>query len=156
MKNLSKLTLVAAAGLFAAACSSKGGHGPARPGTPEDFKQNVADRVHFAFNKSNVTKEERTKLEQQASWLKTYGTATVIVEGHADKRGTREYNLALGERRANNVKNSLGSLGVAANRMRTISFGKDCLQVEGDTEEAHAQNRVGITVVDEDSCVVAK
>lgn len=153
MKNLSKLSLAAAIGLFAAACSNKSS-APARPGTPEDFKQNVAERVHFAFNKSNISPEARGKLSQQADWLKTYSYATAIVEGHCDSRGTREYNLALGERRANSVKKSLSSLGIAANRLRTISFGKDCLQVEGDTEEAHAQNRVGITVIDEDSCNV--
>jgi len=158
-KSLSLLAAV----LFLAACSSQpktneavtGGAGAGAaaesagivPGSEADLKQNVGDRVFFAVDKSDITAEGRASLEKQAAWLAKYPAVTVTVEGHADERGTREYNLALGERRANAVKKVLGALGVPASRVQTISYGKERPEVVGSTEAAWAQNRRGVTVV---------
>jgi len=120
--------------------------GPA-PGSSEDFVVNVGDRVFFGFDKSELTTEARTTLEKQAFWLRKYPRATVTVEGHADERGTREYNLALGERRAAAARDYLVSLGIDPSRVATISYGKERPAVLGSTEEAWAQNRRGVTVI---------
>jgi peptidoglycan-associated lipoprotein len=117
------------------------------PGSKEDFVQNVGDRVFFAFDKSDITPEARTILQRQADWLKKYPAVTVTVEGHCDERGTREYNLALGERRATAAKNVLVALGVPANRVSTISYGKERPAVVGSNEAAWAQNRRGVTTI---------
>lgn len=117
------------------------------PGTSEDFKANIKDRVYFAFDKYNISAESRNTLEGQAGWLKTYPSTTATVEGHADARGTREYNLGLGKRRANAVERELGILGVDGQRLKTVSYGKDRPIANGDSEDVHAQNRVAITTV---------
>jgi peptidoglycan-associated lipoprotein len=121
--------------------------GQIRPGSAEDFRTNVGDRVFFGFDRSDITPEARRTLERQAEWLKRYPNVTVSVEGHADERGTREYNLALGERRATAAKNVLVALGIPANRVTTISYGKERPAVVGSNEAAYAQNRRGVTVV---------
>jgi len=121
--------------------------GTARPGTQEDFVVNVGDRVFFDFDKFDLKPEARTTLQRQAEWLKRFPTVTVSIEGHADERGTREYNLALGERRANSVKSYLTALGVDAGRIRTISYGKERPVALGSNEEAWTQNRRAVTVV---------
>jgi peptidoglycan-associated lipoprotein len=151
MRN--KILSILATGALLAACECAPdatevnvGSAP-QPGTAEDFKQNIKDRVYFAFDKSNVSAESKRTLEAQAGWFKTYSNTTATVEGHCDSRGTREYNLALGARRATSAKNELAKMGVDAKRIKTMSYGKDRLQVPGDTEDAHAQNRVAITVV---------
>ena len=120
--------------------------GPA-PGSQEDLVVNVGDRVFFGFDKFDLTPEARATLDRQASWLNQYPRVTVTVEGHADERGTREYNLALGERRANSVKNYLLARGVDANRIATISYGKERPAVLGSNEASWAQNRRAETVV---------
>jgi peptidoglycan-associated lipoprotein len=135
-----------ATGAGAAAPAASTHVGPA-PGSREDFVQNVGDRVFFDFDKSDIKAEGQKTLERQAQWLKKYPNVTVTVEGHCDDRGTREYNLALGERRANAVKKALVALGIAANRISTISYGKERPAVVGDNEAAWAQNRRGVTVV---------
>lgn len=117
------------------------------PGSAADFKNNIKDRVFFGYDKSNVSMDAKKVLEAQAAWLKTYGTTTATVEGKTDSRGTSQYNMALGARRAEAAKKTLVSLGVDANRLKTISYGKEKLEVEGETEEAHAQNRTAITVI---------
>lgn len=117
------------------------------PGSSEDFVVNVGDRVFFAFDKSELTTEARTTLEKQAFWLRKYPRATVTLEGHADERGTREYNLALGERRAAAARDYLVSLGIDPSRVSTISYGKERPAVLGSTEEAWAQNRRAVTVI---------
>jgi peptidoglycan-associated lipoprotein len=117
------------------------------PGSKEDFVQNAGDRVFFAFDHSDITPEAQAILQRQADWLKRYPNITLTVEGHCDDRGTREYNLALGERRASAAKRVLVALGVAANRVQTISYGKERPIVVGDNEQAWAQNRVGISVI---------
>lgn len=117
------------------------------PGTAEDFKANIKDRVFFEFNKKHLTDESKKTLESQAAWFKTYPTTTGVVEGHADARGTREYNLALGKHRAHAAQNQLVKNGVTKDRLKAVSYGKDRLFAQGETEEAHAQNRVAVTVV---------
>jgi len=117
------------------------------PGSSEDFVVNVGDRVFFALDKSELGTESRTTLEKQAFWLRKYPRATVTVEGHADERGTREYNLALGERRAAAARDYLVSLGIDPSRVATISYGKERPAVLGSTEEAWAQNRRAVTVI---------
>src|SRR5438128_1526333 len=105
-----------------------------RPGSNEDLRQNVGDRIFFDTDKSDVKAEARRTLERQAEWLKRYPNVTVTVEGHCDERGTREYNLALGERRANAAKNVLVALGIPASRVTTISYGKERPAVVGSNE----------------------
>ncbi len=121
--------------------------GPVTPGTGPDLITNVGDRVFFDFNKSDLKPEARATLDRQAAWLKKYGAVNVTIEGHCDERGTREYNLALGERRATAVKNYLVADGISAARVKTISYGKERPAVLGSNEAAWAQNRRGVTVV---------
>lgn len=120
--------------------------GPAA-GTGEDFVVNVGDRVFFDFDKYDLKPEARATLEKQAAWLKKFPGVTVTVEGHCDERGTREYNLGLGERRANSAKNYLISLGVSPNRVKTLSYGEERPVALGSNEAAWAQNRRSVTVV---------
>ncbi len=117
------------------------------PGTQGDFEANVGDRVFFALDSSVLSSEAQGTLGRQAAWLKQYPNASVVVEGHCDERGTREYNLALGERRANAAKNYLVSLGVDAGRVSTTSYGKERPAVLGHDERAWSQNRRAVTVI---------
>jgi peptidoglycan-associated lipoprotein len=116
-------------------------------GSQEDLVANVGDRVFFDFDKYNLTPDARATLEKQAAWMKRYASTTVSIEGHCDERGTREYNLALGERRANSVKDFLVALGIGPNRVKTISYGKERPVALGSNDKAWAQNRRGVTVV---------
>jgi peptidoglycan-associated lipoprotein len=120
--------------------------GPA-PGSLADFQQNVGDRVFFDFDKSDIKSEGQQTLQKQADWLKKYPKYTVTIAGHCDDRGTREYNLALGERRANAAKQALIALGVPAARVSTISYGKENPDPVGDNDAAWAQNRRAVTVL---------
>jgi peptidoglycan-associated lipoprotein len=140
-------TTSGAAGANAAGTPSTPSSGSVQPGTEQDLVQNVGDRVFFDYDKSDIKAEGRQVLQRQADWLKKYPNVTVTVEGHCDERGTREYNLALGERRATAVKKMLTALGVPANRVSTISYGKERPAVVGSNEAAYAQNRRGVTVV---------
>jgi len=117
------------------------------PGTQEDLVVNVGDRVFFDFDKYNLDSNARRTLEKQAAWLKTNASLSVTIEGHADERGTREYNLALGERRANAAKDYLVALGISPGRVKTISYGKERPVALGSNEAAWAQNRRGVTTV---------
>jgi peptidoglycan-associated lipoprotein len=117
------------------------------PGSAEDFRVNVGDTVHFAYDKYSVEDADKATLQKQATWLARYPQVRVSVEGHADERGTREYNLALGARRANAVKEYLVSLGVSTARVETISYGKERPICTESTESCWAQNRRGVTVV---------
>lgn len=111
----------------------------------EEFKA-IGDRVFFAFDKSNLDSEAQATLDKQAAWLKKYPEVGVVVEGHCDKRGTREYNLALGERRAVAAKKFLEHKGIANDRIKTVSFGKDVLPAgQGDSERVNQLNRTAIT-----------
>jgi peptidoglycan-associated lipoprotein len=162
-----KIVMAISAALLLAACSTKpadtggattGGSNStstttssvpqaAAPGSPEDFVQNVGDRVFFGFDQYDLTAEAQAELQKQATWLKTYPQYRFVIEGHCDERGTREYNLALGERRATAVKNYLVALGIDQTRMQTISYGKERPAVLGSNEAAWAQNRRGVVVL---------
>lgn len=128
-------------------CQNLDANAAATPGTPAHFKQTVKDRVFFDFDSSKLSDTAKKTVEAQAGWLKVYSSTTATVEGKCDARGTREYNLALGARRAASAEKELVKLGVAKDRIKTISYGKEKLEVVGDTEEAHAQNRVAVTVI---------
>jgi peptidoglycan-associated lipoprotein len=117
------------------------------PGSAEDLRVNVGDTVHFDYDKSDIKDEDRGTLQRQASWLQRYPEVRVTIQGNCDERGTREYNLALGARRANAVKEYLVSLGVSAGRVDTISYGKERPICTESTEECWAQNRRGVTVI---------
>ncbi len=117
------------------------------PGSQADLVVNVGDRVFFGTDRYDISPEARVILEKQANWLMQYGDLNVTVEGHADERGTREYNLALGERRANSVKNYLVALGVDPRRIETITYGKERPSVPGANEAAWAQNRRSVTKI---------
>jgi len=121
--------------------------GQATPGSAQDFQVNVGDRVFFDYDSYEIRPDAQDTLKKQAAWLQQYAQYRVTVEGHCDERGTREYNLALGERRANSVKNYLVALGVDPNRLQTISYGKERPAVEGHDEASFAQNRRGVTVL---------
>ena len=112
-----------------------------------DFVENTTDTVYFAFDSSSLSAEAQAALDTQVAWLKKHDDVNVIVQGHCDDRGTREYNLALGERRANAVKQYLVSQGIEESRISTISYGKERPAVLGNNEAAWAQNRRAITVV---------
>jgi peptidoglycan-associated lipoprotein len=117
------------------------------PGSQQDLEASAGDRVFFAFDRSDITPESREILARQADWLRRYPNVAVTIEGHCDERGTREYNLALGERRAQAVKNVLVAMGIPAGRISTISYGKERPAVVGSSEEAYAQNRRAVTTV---------
>lgn len=117
-------------------------------GSQEDLVVNVGDRVFFGFDSADLSAEARTALEKQAAWMKKFGGVRVVIEGHCDERGTREYNLALGERRANATKDYLVALGINPASIKTISYGKERPAALGHNEAAWAQNRRGVTVVD--------
>src|SRR5262245_6390248 len=121
--------------------------GTAAPGSVEDFQVNVGDRVFFDYDSYEIRADAQDTLNKQAAWLSQYANYAITVEGHCDERGTREYNLALGERRANAVRNYLVAQGVDPNRIQTISYGKERPEVAESNETAWAQNRRGVTVL---------
>jgi peptidoglycan-associated lipoprotein len=154
---------VAGALLMLAACSSTpdpGASGPGGPGGPggisssrggpgsqQDLAATAGDRVFFAYDRSDISSEAQQILQRQSQWLKRYPNVSVTIEGHTDERGTREYNLALGERRAQAVKNVLVALGVPAARVSTISYGKERPEIPHSDDQSYAQNRRGVTTV---------
>ncbi len=117
------------------------------PGSQEDLIVNVGDRVFFDYDSSDLDSDAQELLQDQVAWLKQYSDVSVIIEGHCDERGTREYNLALGEKRAQSVKNYLIGLGISADRVSTISYGKERPAVVGSNDGAWAQNRRSVTLV---------
>ncbi len=118
-----------------------------RPGSQEDLVANVGDRVLFGFDSSQISADQRPILQRQSEWMGRYPDVRVQVEGHTDERGTREYNLALGQRRANAARDVLVASGVNGARISTISYGKDRPSALGSDESAWAQNRRAVTVV---------
>jgi peptidoglycan-associated lipoprotein len=120
---------------------------PVVPGSEADLQTNVGDRVFFDRDSSQIGREGLTTLQRQAQWLKQYSSVTVTIEGHCDERGTREYNLALGYRRAFQVKSILVAEGIDAKRITVISYGKERPAVVGSDEAVWAQNRRAVTVV---------
>jgi peptidoglycan-associated lipoprotein len=117
------------------------------PGSMQDFVVNVGDRVYFDYDQFTVRADAEPILSAQAAWLSRYPSVNVRIEGNADERGTREYNLALGGRRSNSIKDFLVAHGVAASRIETVSFGKEKPIDAGTTEEAYAKNRNGHTAI---------
>ena len=120
------------------------------PGSQEDFLANVGvagDRIFFDYDQYNVDAQDQSTLQSQAQWLQRNPAVRVTLEGHADERGTRDYNIALGERRANAAKNYLASLGINPSRINVISYGKERPAELGSTEAAYAKNRRAVTVV---------
>ena len=117
------------------------------PGSAQDLKVNVGDTVHFDYDAYSVTEEGRGVLQRQAAWLAKYPSVRITVEGHCDERGTREYNLALGARRANAVKEYLVSVGVSAGRLDTISYGKERPMCTESDESCYGQNRRGVSTI---------
>ena len=161
---LKKLILLIAAGFFLASCaatktdqggdvdaassaSSSSSEGSINAGTQEDLIVNVGDRVFFEFDSSELTVDAQATLDAQAAWLLQYSDTDITIEGHADERGTREYNLALGDKRAFAVYSYLAQAGVDTNRMDYVSWGKERPEVIGSDETAYSQNRRGVTIV---------
>jgi len=154
MSNFKKILLVAFVSLTLTACATqkKAGTGQMQSDvytgtdTVEYLATGVKDRVFFATNKSTLTTASRDTLRKQAAWMRKKKDLTFTIEGHADERGTREYNLALGERRANAVKDYLMTYGISGNRLSVISYGKERPVNSGSTPLAWSQNRRSVTV----------
>jgi len=155
------VSLIAVAGVVAACgtaptseTASTSGDGSATtsqpkimPGSADDLRVNVGDRVFFAFDRYELTAEARATLQKQAAWMLANSNVNVTIEGHCDERGTREYNLALGDRRANAAADYLMTLNVPSTRISTISYGKERPVDPASNEAAWAQNRRSVTVV---------
>ena len=124
-----------------------GGAGAASPGSSQDFTVNVGDRIFFDTDSTSIRADAQQTLDRQAQWLSRYPRYAITVEGHADERGTREYNLALGARRAAATRDYLASRGVPANRMKTISYGKERPVAVCDDISCWSQNRRAVTVL---------
>ena len=149
--------LALAAMLAVAGCASKnnipnsaadlGIGGSGAPGSPQEFTVKVGDRIFFDTDSSAIRAEAQATLSRQAQWLAQYPTYQVTIEGHADERGTREYNLALGARRAAATRDFLASRGVAATRINTISYGKERPVAVCDDISCWSQNRRAVTVL---------
>jgi peptidoglycan-associated lipoprotein len=154
----SKFAAVVLAALAIAGCAKQAIDQPggpmaaaATPGSQQDFVVNVGDRVFFDTDSTGLSAQARATLDKQAEWLNHYSNYAFTVEGHADERGTREYNIALGARRAQTVREYLISRGVAAQRMRTISYGKERPVAVCDDISCWSQNRRAVTVLDQSS-----
>jgi peptidoglycan-associated lipoprotein len=124
-----------------------GGAGQAAPGSKGDFKTNIGDRVYFLNDQTSLSPEAADTLGKQATWLQQYAQVTIQVEGHADERGTREYNISLSARRATTVRQFLISHGVAGNRISSIAYGKERPVALCDAEQCWSQNRRAVTVI---------
>jgi peptidoglycan-associated lipoprotein len=124
-----------------------GGSSRFGPGSQQDLASTAGDRVFFAYDQADISSEGQQTLQRQAQWLQRYPNVSVTIEGHCDERGTREYNLALGERRAQAVKNVLVALGIPAARVSTISYGKERPEIPHSDDQSYAQNRRGVTTV---------
>ncbi len=151
MRMIKALTAIAAMLVIAACSNDQQAAAPATttvtPGSVADFRQNVGDRVFFDTDMSTLREDGRATLNRQAEWLKKYSNYQVTIEGHCDERGTREYNLALGERRANAARQYLVAQGIPAARVKTISYGKERPDPVGSDEAAWARNRRAVTAL---------
>ena len=157
MLHITRFAAVLAAALAISACARNADDaqasaaGAATPGSQQDFVVNVGDRVFFESDQTELSPQAIATLEKQAQWLQTYNRYSFTIEGHADERGTREYNIALGARRAQSVKTYLASRGVDANRMRTISYGKERPVAVCNDISCWSQNRRAVTVLNANS-----
>ena len=157
IRRASRVVAVLGAVLLLAACAARPGGadlgigsvalGGAAPGTSQDFVVNVGDRVFFETDSVEFTSAAVATLNRQVQWLQQYPRYTFVIEGHADERGTREYNIALGARRATAVRDYFVARGIAANRMRTISYGKERPVAVCNDISCWSQNRRAVTVV---------
>ena len=151
-----KFAAAVAAALTIAACANKpeltdGAYNSASPGSQQDFVVNVGDRVFFETDSAELTPQARATLDKQAQWLTSYNRYAFTIEGHADERGTREYNIALGARRAQAVRDYLASRGIEPARMRTISYGKERPVAVCNDISCWSQNRRAVTVLNASS-----
>jgi len=153
-RRASLLVAVLAVGLALSACARNGaeedalnGAVPAGPGSAQEFVANVGDRVFFDTDSSELSATAQATLDKQAAWLNQYSRYAFTIEGHADERGTREYNFALGDRRAEAAKNYLIAKGVAATRIKTISYGKERPVAVCNDISCWSQNRRAVTVL---------
>jgi len=151
-----KFVAIILATLAVAACAKKDDQSAlngasAAPGSQQDFVVNVGDRVFFDTDSSDLSDQARATLDKQAQWLNNYNRYSFTIEGHADERGTREYNIALGARRAETVREYLASRGIAPQRMRTISYGKERPVALCNDISCWSQNRRAVTVLDQSS-----
>src|ERR1700726_1461793 len=150
-----RLAVALALALAAAACANTANTtaaiGSATPGSQQDFVGNVGDRVFFESDSTELTAQSVATLEKQAQWLQSYGQYSFTVEGHADERGTREYNIALGAKRAQTVRDYLASRGVSPQRIRTISYGKERPVAVCNDISCWSQNRRAVTVLNTSS-----
>jgi peptidoglycan-associated lipoprotein len=159
LARAARFTFALLAALTAAACANKTnelgaagvGGGAAVPGSQQDFVVNVGDRVFFESDSSDLTIQSRATLDKQAQWLTSYNRYAFTIEGHADERGTREYNIALGARRAQTVRDYLASRGIEPSRMRTISYGKERPVAVCNDISCWSQNRRAVTVLNASS-----
>ena len=151
-----KLAAVLAVALSIGACANKNlgtdaMASAATPGSQQDFVVNVGDRVFFESDQTDLTPQAIATLEKQVQWLQAYPRYTFTIEGHADERGTREYNIALGARRAQSVRTFMGSRGIDQSRMRTISYGKERPVAVCNDISCWSQNRRAVTVLNASS-----
>ncbi|HKA02116.1 MAG TPA: peptidoglycan-associated lipoprotein Pal [Candidatus Solibacter sp.] len=150
-----KLAAVLAVALSMGACAKNLGNeamaSAAAPGSQQDFVVNVGDRVFFESDQTDLTPQAIATLEKQVQWLQAYPRYTFTIEGHADERGTREYNIALGARRAQSVRTFMTSRGIDATRMRTISYGKERPVAVCNDISCWSQNRRAVTVLNASS-----
>jgi peptidoglycan-associated lipoprotein len=154
-----KLAAVLVVALSMGACANKNGLGgdgsgmanAATPGSPQDFVVNVGDRVFFESDQTELSPQAIATLEKQAQWLQQYARYSFTIEGHADERGTREYNIALGAKRAQSVRSFLASRGIDSGRMRTISYGKERPVAVCNDISCWSQNRRAVTVLNASS-----
>ena len=167
IRNVTKFVVAAGLALSVAACANQpkpedaanlsGANGrngkgaPATPGSARDFSQNVGDLVYFSSDATDLSAEAQQTLSSQARWLQSYNRYSFTIEGHADERGTREYNIALGARRAQSVRTFLASRGIDASRMRTISYGKERPVAVCNDISCWSQNRRAVTVLNASS-----
>ena len=151
-----KLAAVLAVALSMGACANKNlgmdaNASAATPGSQQDFVVNVGDRVFFESDQTDLTPQATATLDKQIQWLQTYPRYTFTIEGHADERGTREYNIALGARRAQATRDYLAARGVQASRMRTVSYGKERPVAVCNDISCWSQNRRAVTVLNASS-----
>ena len=153
-----RLAAVLVAALAISACAKNNAEeaqanaaGQATPGSQQDFVVNVGDRVFFESDQTDLSPQAVATLEKQAQWLQTYSRYAFTIEGHADERGTREYNIALGARRAQSVRTFLASRGIDSSRMRTISYGKERPVAVCNDISCWSQNRRAVTVLNASS-----
>jgi peptidoglycan-associated lipoprotein len=146
---LKKIFIILVSGLMLTSCAgtTKNTGGSITAGSQEDLIVNVGDRVFFEFDSFELTVDAQSTLDAQTAWLKQYSDVSITVEGHADERGTREYNIALGAKRANIVFSYLMDAGIDSGRMNTLSYGKERPEVVGSTESAWSQNRRAVTTI---------